>query len=71
MAGMKVIITENILIEGKHIEKGTVKALDVETARLLIGSNRAEEATEEALALLKQRQAEAAKAAGKVAGKAE
>lgn len=65
MAGMKVIITENILIEGKHVEKGAVKALDVETARLLIGSNRAEEATEEALALLKQRQTEAAKAAGK------
>lgn len=61
MAGMKVIITESILIEGKHVEKGEVKALDVETARLLIGSNRAEEATEEALEALKKRRAGAEK----------
>uniref|UniRef100_A0A831UBP4 Uncharacterized protein n=1 Tax=Geobacter metallireducens TaxID=28232 RepID=A0A831UBP4_GEOME len=62
---MNVIITESILIAGKHVEKGTVKALDAETARLLIGSNRAEEATVEALALLEQRRPGSAKAAGK------
>jgi len=53
-AKMRIIVTENILLEGEHTEKGTVATVDADLARMLISCNRAEEATEEALEKLER-----------------
>ena len=65
---MKVITTENILREMKHVEKGTVVTLEAEEGRMLIGCGRAIEGNEENLAALKKAKAEAAEAAKAAAG---
>lgn len=52
---MKIIVTENILLEGDHTEKDSVRSVDADLGRLLIGCKRAEEATEEALSALDKR----------------
>lgn len=62
---MKILITENILIAGKHTERGTVVDLEKGEAEMLKGIKRAVDATPENIAAFKAQQASVEQNAGK------